>query len=125
MVGIGVLCFSALLFYDYSGLSGDYFGLSGSNGRPSAALVWIVFGSGFILTGWGLLGTTFRLDRKRRILLAVSLLSFGIISFVLALAIAHVGPVLVIFAFPAIVFGAIVGLMAMLSQRRSSEPRRQ
>ncbi|HEX3374737.1 MAG TPA: hypothetical protein VHS13_11060 [Edaphobacter sp.] len=117
MIGIGVLCFSALLFYDYSGL--------GSNGRPPAALVWIVFGSGFVLTGGGLIFTTLRLDRKGRIILAISLLSFGIISFVLALAIAHVGPVLMVFAFPAVVFGTIVGLMAVLFQRLSSEPRSQ
>ena len=105
IIGIGVLCFSALLFYDYQGFLG-------SNGRPSAALVWIVFGSGFVLTGAGLIVTTLRLDRKRRIILAISLLAFGIISFVLALAIAHVGPVLLVFAFPAMVFGVIVGLMA-------------
>jgi hypothetical protein len=118
MIGIGVLCFSGFLFYDYQGLLG-------SNGRPSAALVWIVFGSGFVLTGGGLIVTTLQLDRKRRIILAISLLAFGFISFVLALAIAHVGPVLLVFAFPAIVFGAIVGVMAMLFQYLSSEPRRQ
>ena len=104
IIGIGVLCFSALLFYDYQGFLG-------SNGRPSAALVWIVFGSGFVLTGAGLIVTTLRLDRKRRIVLAMSLFSFGIISFVLALAIAHEGPALLILAIPAMFFGAMVCLM--------------
>ena len=118
MIGIGVLCFSALLAYDFQGLSG-------SNGRPTATLVWIVFGSGFVLTGGGLIAATLRLDTKRRTILAISLMAFGIILFVLALAIAHVGPILLVFAFPALVFGLIVGIMALFFPCRCSEPRRQ
>ena len=118
LIGIGVLCFSALLAYASQGLSG-------SNSRPTATLVWIAFGSGFVLTGGGLITETIRLDTKRRTILAISLMAFGIILFVLALAIAHVGPILLVFAFPMLVFGLIVAIMALFFPCRRPEPRRQ
>jgi hypothetical protein len=110
MIGLCALCFYALLGYYNSGLSG-------SSWRPSAAIMWIALAIGFSLTGGGLIAATLRLDRRRRIVLAFSLLAFGIISSVLGLAIAHVGGVLLVFAFPALLFGAIVCLMAALSKR--------
>jgi len=84
-----------------------------------------VFGIGFVLTGWGLIAATLRLDTKRRTVLAIALMVFGIILFVLALSIAHVGPVLLVFAFPALIFGLIVAAMALFFPYRCSEPRRQ
>jgi hypothetical protein len=79
-------------------------------------LVWIVFGSGFGLTGWGLIAATGRLDKTQRAKLAHSLLIFGAISFVLALGIAHIGFVLLVFAFPALVLGAIVRVLAAFGE---------
>jgi hypothetical protein len=103
MISIGVLCFIGLAAY--------YWNHVGSNDPSPTTLLWIVFGIGFLLTGKGLIDVRHRLDRKRRIVLAMSLFSFGIISFVLALAIAHEGAALLILAIPAMFFGAMVCLM--------------
>lgn len=108
MIGVGVLCFCALVVPDW--------GFFGPNDPPpSAALMWTLFYSGFVLTGWGLIATALRFDWKGRLLLAFPLMAFGIITLVLALAIAHVGLVLLVFAFPALIFGAVIGIMSLLS----------
>ena len=116
MIGAGVTWLGGRLFYDYESLLG-------SNDRPPEALALSVFVSGVLLTCVGLIVTTARLDRKHRAILAISLLAFGSTSFVLAMAIAH-APMLLVLAVPALLFGAIVGLMAM-PQQSSSEQRRQ
>ena len=103
IISTGVLCFVGLTAY--------YMNHVGSNDPSPTTLLWIVFGIGLLLTGKGLKDVIPRLSRKRRIGLALSLFSFGIISFVLALAIAHAGPALLILAIPAICFGALVCLM--------------
>jgi hypothetical protein len=112
MIGVGLLWLSGTLFYGYE----DYFG---PDSRPSTALVCIGFGSGFLLTGGGLIATAAGLDRKHRAILGISLLAFGSITLVLAMAIAH-APMLLVFALPALVFGFYVGLMAMPSQQPPS-----
>jgi len=79
---------------------------------------WILFGVGFLVAGGGLVVITLQLDKKRRRLLALSLLAFGILTFVLALGIAHGGPPLIAFAFPAIVYSAMIGLEALPYRRQ-------
>ena len=116
MIGAGVTWLGGRLFYDYESLLG-------STGRPSEALALSVFGSGLLLTCVGVIVTTARLDRKHRAILAIWLLSIGTISFLLAMGIAH-APMFLVLALPALLFGAIVGLMAM-PQQSSSEPPRQ
>ncbi len=103
-----------LLAYDFVGLSG-----------LSTTLLWSVVGSGFALTGGGLIAATLQLDRSRRKVLAFLLFTFGIASLAPALFIAHVGLLLLVLAVPATVFGAIVGIMALPFPRLPSKRRLQ
>ena len=116
-IGAGLLCFGTLLAY-------DFVGLSGSNG-PSAALLGLVVGSGFALTCGGVIAATFHIKKERRKTLSFSLLAAGIAALAVALFVAHVGPVLLVLAIPAIVLGVIVGIMALPTPRLHSKRRLQ
>lgn len=104
-IGIAVLCVGVSSAY-------DFVGLSGSKG-PSSVALWTILGSGFALAASGLIATAVQLSRDRRGVLARSLLGVGIVLFVAGMLIAHVGPVLLVLAVPAIVVGLIVTIMAM------------
>jgi len=105
VVGAGVLCFGMLCAYDFVGIGGP--------NSPSPTLLWLTLGVGFAMAGCGLTAAAQQLPRGRRKTLSVCLSLFGVTTLVLAMFVAHVGPLLLVLAVPAIIFGVIVGIMAI------------
>lgn len=106
VTGAALLLVSLYLAYNFVGLSRDV--------DPSPTLLWTVVGSGFLLTSSGLTAYACQLSRGSRRALALSLFLFGLVSFGLAITVAHVGLILLLLSIPALFASLIVGLLWLL-----------